>query len=169
MNTAKRVAGILILLAHVIGGLGAGRIFVMLFFAAQSEQSPDPYAYDYGPRRDPITPIWFFAVAGILTVLLGGTLLYHLGRKFPRVSAYSMLLLPVFYVLPVVLSIAVPGIPETDAVNGFVKDLAALTYQSVIGSLFGIALISAANPNDQPTKISPKPEHRQRKNRVEQD
>ena len=169
MNTAKRVAGILILLAHVIGGLGAGRIFVMLFFAAQSEQSPDPYAYDYGPRRDPITPIWFFAVAGILTVLLGGTLLYHLGRKFPRVSAYSMLLLPVFYVLPVVLNIAVPGIPDTDAVNGFVKDLAALTYQSVIGSLFGIALISAANPNDQPTKISPKPEHRQRKNRVEQD
>ena len=164
MNTAKRVAGILILLVHVVGGIVAGRILVILFFASQSELPTDPY--DYGPRRDPVTPIWFLAVAGVLTVLIAGTLLYLLGRKFPRVSAYSMLLLPVLYVLPFILSISVPGIPTTDAVTEFIKDLAALTYYTVIGSLFGIALISAANVQWQPAKVSPKKDHQRSKNRA---
>jgi hypothetical protein len=167
MNPAKRVAGILILLVHVIGGIGAGRILVMLFFASQSELSPDPYVYNYGPRRDPIAPIWFFAVAGVLSVLIAGSLLYFLGRKFPRVSAYFMLLLlPVLYVLPFILSIAVPGTPTPDAVTGFIKDLAALTYYAVIGSLFGIALITASNVQRQPVKVSPKTDQHRKKKRV---
>lgn len=167
MNTAKRVAGILILLAHVIGGLGAARVLVILFFARQSELTPDPYAYNVGPQRDPMTPIWFFAIAGLLSIVIGGSLLYVLGRKFPRVAIYAMLLLPALYVLPFILSIAVPGIPDPDAVTAFIKELAALTYYSVVGSWFGIALISAANADDQPVKVSTKPVRRRRKKDAE--
>ncbi len=90
MNTAKRVAGILILLVHVIGGFMVGRVFVILFFASQSELSLNPDGYDRGPRRDPVTLIWFLGIAGVLSVLIFGPLLYLLGRRFPRVASYSL-------------------------------------------------------------------------------
>ena len=156
MNTAKRVAGILIFLTHVVGGLMVGRVFVILFLASQSELSLDPYGYDRGPRRDPVTLIWFLGIAGVLSVLIFGSLIYALGRRFPRVASYSLLLLPMLYVLPFILSVAVPGIPAPDAVTQFAGDLAAIIYYSVVGSLFGIALISSGNPNCQQAKVTSK-------------
>jgi len=170
MNTAKRVAGILILLAHAIGGFMVGRVFVILFFASQSELSLDPYGYDRGPRRDPVTPIWFLAIAGVLSVLIFGSLIYVLGRRFPRIASYSLLLLPMLYVLPFILSVAVPGIPTPDAVTKFAGDLAAITYYSVIGSLFGIALISSGNQNCQPAKVTLKSDIKsKKKKRIQHD
>lgn len=49
MNTAKRVAGILILLVHVIGGFMVGRVFCDFVFR-QSLGTLTPYGYDSGPR-----------------------------------------------------------------------------------------------------------------------
>lgn len=169
MNTAKRVAGILILLVHVIGGFMVGRVFVILFFASQSELSVDPYGYDSGPRRDPVTPIWFLGIAGVLSLLIFGSVLYFLGRRFSRVTSYSLLLLPMLYALPFILSVAVPGIPPADAVKKFAGDLAAIAYYSVIGSLFGITLISAASPHRQ-AGFSRKSDHAsQKKKRVKRE
>ena len=169
MTTAKSWAGILILLVHVIGGFIVGRVFVILFFASQSELSLNPEAYVPGPRRAPVTPIWFLSIAGVFAVLFFGPLLYLLGRRFPRVAAYSLLLLPMLYGLPFVLSVAVPGISAPDAVAKFAGDLAAITYYSVIGSLFGIALISAAARHQQ-AGISMKSDHAsQKKKRVKRE
>lgn len=143
-----RWIGLILFLLHAVSFGMMGRFWAVLHVAHVSSVTLDPYADPYGPKpMDPMTTIWIGVIVSLVAVVVLAPSLYLLGRVWPRLTPYLLLMVVVgYFVVPILYSMVPPPRNAQRAEQlKYLPMFLSNCFFCVMGMLLGTGIITLAD------------------------